>query len=344
MNHKQQNPSRLNTFSFQLAVLALLFSTVQSPAHGWNADEPAVKQQPAAKSAAPAPAGDLPAADQILSELRDRLQNLESLQCDLHQTALINGVSIISAGRYTQAAENRVRLQLMLFPAAPFTVQSKQDMQLDTNPIAPAADTARGSLLQVSDGTVLHTEWKNGESVVVTRRTIADILEAAEDIENYDASAVLADLGVGGLRSLIARLQDTMTFAPVKELTVNDRRILQVTGSWNDRVRKEIFQLPENTFVHELPWIPEYVQVFVDAETNLPRRIQFLKHSTDATQKIARPLLTLDLRKIEINGQIDDQLFAYRAPEGAAEEDQTEALIRSIKGEPLPQAPQQSPQ
>lgn len=344
MNHKQQNPSRLNSLSRQLTVLALLCGSLNPSASAQNAADPAVATQPAAGSAPSAATTDLPAADQILSQLRERLESLENLQCDLHQTALINGVSIVSAGRYAEASGNRVRLQLMLFPTAPFTVQTKEDTRLEADPKTPAEESARGSLLQVSDGTVLHTEWKNGAAVQVTRRTIADILAAAESVEDYAASAVLADLGVGGMRALIARLQDTMTFAPVKELTVNDRQILQVTGRWSDRVRREIFQLPEDGFVDSRPWVPEYVQVFVDAETRLPRRIQFLKHSLNPSQKIARPLLTLDLRKIEINGQIDEQLFSYRPPEGAAEEDQTEAVIRSIKGDPQPAASPADPQ
>ena len=129
-----------------------------------------------------------------------------------------------------------------------------------------------------------------------------------------------------------------MTLVPVKVVKAGDRSILEVTGRWSDRVRKEVFQLPEGTFVDSRPHIPEYVRVYVDQETMLLRRIQFLKHSLDATQKMARPLLTLDLRNLKVNEPVDGALFSYTPPEKTPAEDQTEAVIKAIQASVAPAA------
>ena len=78
--------------------------------------------------------------------------------------------------------------------------------------------------------------------------------------------------------------------------------------------------------------------MFVDRETMLLRRIQFWKRSIDPTQKVARPLLTLDLRNLKLNEPVDASVFAFTPPENAAEEDQTEAVIQAIKQSLTPPA------
>lgn len=346
MNHKHQNRFNPSLALRRVSRPVMLCLTLPGLLAAIPVDEEtATTAAPAETAAETVSAADLPAAQDVLTKLRDRLENLGSLQCDLHQTAVISAIKVVSAGRYAEASGNRVRLQMMMFPMNTFGAADGDALNVENDPQIPDAETARGSLLQVSDGSVVYTEWRNGEEPAsVTRRTLADVVTAAEKVENYAASAVLADMGVGGLRSLIARLQDTMAFAPVSELIVNDRKVLQITGRWNDRVRREIFQLPEDVFVDARPWVPEYVRIYVDAESSLPRRIQFLKHSLDATQKLARPLLTLDLRNIRVNEQVADDLFSYRAPEGAREEDVTEALIRSIEAASQRPAPQNPPQ
>jgi hypothetical protein len=184
----------------------------------------------------------------------------------------------------------------------------------------------------VSDGTILSTSWKNGETHRVTRRNIRDILAAAEASSSYDPKNAAMDLGVGGLRGLISRLQTTMEFAPVKSLKVGERRVFEVTGRWNEKVRKEIFRIPEGSLVDPRPQVPEYVRVYVDAETMLPRRIQFLKRSMNATEKMVRPMITLDLRNLVINEPVEDQTFVFQAPkENLPEEDQTEQVIEMIQ-------------
>ena len=240
-------------------------------------------------------------------------------------------MKLTAFGRYLEASGNRVNLKYFIFP---MTGQKQEDvaaLALDA-PVAEIKEADnRGELTQVSDGNVLYTMWKNGETPSVTRRNIRDILAAAQATTSYDPKNAAMDLGVGGLRGLVSRLQTTMEFAPVKSVKVADREFLEVTGRWNAKVRNEIFKIPADTIVDPRPQVPEYVRVYVDAQTMLPRRIQYLKRSMDPTQKVVRPMITLDFRNLVINETVDDSMFTFTAPENVKEEDGTQMVIQLIQ-------------
>ena len=282
-----------------------------------------------AKAAVPIP--NLPAADEILTQLRTKLEGLDSLRCELHQTSLISGMKLTARGKYLEASGNRVNLEFMIFPMVAEKADDAKLLALDAD-AAPVDETQnRGILNQVSDGSVLSTLWKNGDMQRVSRRDITSILAAAEATKAYDIKNAAMDLGVGGLRGLVSRLQTTMEFAPVKSITVGERKVYEVTGRWSERIRKEVFKVPEGSVVDPRPHVPEYTRVYVDAETMLPRRIQFLKRSMDPTAKMVRPLITLDFRNLVINEPVDDQAFVFKTPEKAVEVDETENVIQMIQ-------------
>jgi len=348
MNHKAQNPPKPSVLSilcgFRTAGVGLLLS-----AAAVLADEKAASQDPPAAPAVATPAAQevpaaapaLPSADEVLNQARSRLEELESLTCELQQTASLAGIKLVAKGNYTEAFGNRVHLAYQIYPMSPIKAADAPAMSLEAPALEFNPEDTRGELLQVSDGNAVYTQWKNGDSIRVNRRNLRDIQAAAATVPGYEPGSVAMDLGVGGLRSLLSRLQASMTFVPVKLVKAGDRSLLEVTGRWSDRVRKEIFQLPEGTFVDSRPHVPEYVRVYVDQETMLLRRIQFLKHSLDPTQKLARPLLTLDLRNLKVNQPVDAAMFSYTPPEKTPAEDITESVISAIKASL--QAPAQAP-
>jgi len=347
MNHKPQTLPGLPTLAALAAVclsaagltlnVSAAFATGPRPVASSAADEskPATDSPAPADQepnpAAPAESAGLPAADEILTQLRARLEGLDSLKCELQQTSTIAGMKLTAVGKYVEASGNRVSLQYVIYPMSPETVDDAKQLALDAAPQTFDESRNRGVLIQVSDGTVLLTSWKNGDAQRVTRRNIRDILTAAEATKTYDPKNAAMDLGVGGLRGLISRLQASMEFAPVKSLTVGERQVFEVTGRWNERIKKDVFKVPEGTLVDPRPQVPEYVRVYVDAETMLPRRIQFLKRSMNPAEKMVRPLITLDLRNVVLNEAVDDQTFKFTAPENVPEEDQTEQVIQLIQ-------------
>lgn len=341
MNYKPQTFPHFSTRTV-LAGCLLSFGALSLARSAVVADESPAAATPAAKDSqtpaeTPAPAKaavadpNLPGADEILNQLRSKLEGLDSLRCELHQTSLISGMKLTARGKYLEASGNRVNLEFMIFPMVAEKAEDAKQLALDAEPAAVDEAQNRGVLNQVSNGSVLSTLWKNGDMQRVSRRDITTILAAAEATKAYDVKNAAMDLGIGGLRGLVSRLQTTMEFAPVKSITVGDRKVYEVTGRWSERIRKEVFKVPEGSIVDPRPHVPEYTRVYVDAETMLPRRIQFLKRSMDPTAKMVRPLITLDFRNLVINEPVNDEAFVFKTPEKAVEVDETENVIQMIQ-------------
>ena len=341
MNYKPQTFPHFSTRTV-LAGCLLSFGALSLAKSAVVADESPAAATPAATDSqtppeTPTPAKaaaadpNLPAADEILNQLRSKLEGLDSLRCELHQTSLISGMKLVARGKYLEASGNRVNLEYMIFPMVAEKAEDAKQLALDAEPAPVDEAQNRGVLNQVSNGSVLSTLWKNGDMQRVSRRDITTILAAAEATKAYDVKNAAMDLGIGGLRGLVSRLQTTMEFAPVKSITVGDRKVYEVTGRWSERVRKEVFKVPEGSIVDPRPHVPEYTRVYVDAETMLPRRIQFLKRSMDPTAKMVRPLITLDFRNLVINEPVSDEAFVFKTPEKAVEVDETENVVQMIQ-------------
>jgi hypothetical protein len=341
MNYKPQTFPHFSSLTVMAGVLlsigglTLAKSAVFADESPAAATPAAADSQPPAESPTPAKAAvpdpNLPAADEILTQLRTKLEGLDSLRCELHQTSLISGMKLTARGKYLEASGNRVNLEFMIFPMVAEKAEDAKLLALEAEAAPVDEAQNRGILHQVSNGSVLSTFWKNGDMQRVSRRDITTILAAAEATKAYDVKNAALDLGIGGLRGLVSRLQTTMEFAPVKSITVGDRKVYEVTGRWSERIRKEVFKVPEGSIVDPRPHVPEYTRVYVDAETMLPRRIQFLKRSMDPTAKMVRPLITLDFRNLVINEPVDDQAFVFKTPEKAVEVDETENVIQMIQ-------------
>jgi hypothetical protein len=92
-----------------------------------------------------------------------------------------------------------------------------------------------------------------------------------------------------------------------------------------------VFGLRQNVIVDPRPHVPEYVVLYIDAKTLLPRRIEYRKRAPDPAQKFDRPMVILDLRNVVLNENLPDDLFAFSAPEGVKEEDITAETIQAIQ-------------
>lgn len=336
-----------------------------SPDRQTTADPPAdaAASSGADSSADAGAAADPPAdadADSVLRQVTERLDGLDSLSCDLHQTVSFSGMQVVAGGRYVQATGNRFRLEFRLFPASPARPGDAIPASPDGVADAETADggdsdraagatsktdkseaTVRGVLTQVSDGAVLHTYFRNGEEVSVTRRNLRDITAAAEESAAYDRTSALHDLGAGGIKALIARIRNDMEFAPVSTRTDGSTRLLVVTGRWTADAKKRLFDVEDDVEILPAEHIPEYARLLIDAESLLPRRIQYLKRGATAEKKQVRPIVTLDFRRIELNRAVSDETFTFSPPEGVAEEDVTEQTIELIRQ--LGQAPAEGP-
>ena len=310
---------------FAAAVLAL---GSYVPAAGQ--DEAAeASSQTTAEPAAAAKVTDLDAV-QLLEETRNNLESLDSLQCSLHERVDLSDLTFYATGNYSQASGNRMRLEFRMYPIRGLKQTDKAALAIDAAPQDTGKQKPTGSLQQVSNGSNLWTFWQNGDSRRLTRRNIRDVVQAAEESETFDSPAMLKDLGVGGLQTLLARLELGMEFGKVREEMVGDTRLLVLAGRWTAESLKEFFQLQDPTAPLPL-WAPDYVRVYLDADRKLPRRIQYLKKHINPNANQVRPLITVDFRELTVNGELADGLFEFQPPDGVPELDLTEQTVEAIR-------------
>ena len=134
MNHK---PQTLPVFSWSASLLAVIASgslllpfaaaafadekagqADPASATAPTQESPAATEPPAAASQeeqTPA-AENLPKADEILTQVRTKLEGLDSLKCELNQIAMVAGMKLQASGKYVEASGNRVRLQFVMAP------------------------------------------------------------------------------------------------------------------------------------------------------------------------------------------------------------------------------------
>ena len=266
----------------------------------------------------------------VLKSVRDRLESLQYLECDLYEMVHLSDLRFYAVGRYAQASENRVRLEFRIFPIRGMRKGDDASLKLDGEPQDTGRQKPSGELTQISDGNALWSYWVNGDSKRLTRRNIQEILKAAAEAENFERSQMFEDLGAGGLQSLIARLQLGMEFGKVRPQSIGNSRLLVVTGRWTAESLEKYFNIKDP----EAPrpnWMPDFVRVYVDADARLPRRIQYLKRHPDPETKKIRALVTLDFRGMTVSDTFDESQFQFEVPAGQPELDETETTIELIQ-------------
>ena len=269
-------------------------------------------------------------SEDLLASVREKLDAIESLQCEIYETVHLSDQRFYATGTYSQASGNRVRLEYQIFPIRGVRSDDAEHLAIGGPPEDTGKQKPTAEFSQISDGGVLWTLWKNGDKTRLTRRSIREILEAADQAKDFESAQILEDLGTGGLQTLIARLQTGMEFSKVREQTVGDTRLLLLSGRWTDDAREQYFKITDPKAA--MPeWLPDYVRLFVDAEALLPRRIEYLKKHPNPEQKLVRPLIKLDFRKMSINEVLPEDWFVFTAPEGLPEEDLTLVTVEQIK-------------
>lgn len=274
-------------------------------------------------------------ADEVFDRISQKLDDAETLSCDITQSVMLTGQLFQAVGRYAQASGNRMRLEYRIYPTRATNAADKELFDVEFTPEDMSEQKPTGLLERVSDGSVLWTKWKNGPLEQVTRRNISEIVEALSDVPNETSVKSLQSLGVGGLQTLMSQLQVGMDFGEVREMKSDSTNRLVLVGRWNQKTRTDIFKLPEDSKAVLPEYIPDFVRLYVDAEKLLPLRIQYLKKHPE--QSRVRPVVTLDFRNFALNFKLDDEVAAHmfefvrEKDDEVKEVDLTSAVIDSIK-------------
>lgn len=262
-------------------------------------ETPPAEQEPAAEPLDPT---------ETLFNARKALEGYRTLSADLVQTVDLSSTRYVAKGTYRQGEGDRVRVAL------------------EAN-----AGGMKGSVEQICDGTILWTIFRVGEKPRALRRDVRQILDQAGKRGSVVRERMLDDLGLGGLPGLLASIQQTAIPESAERVDADGRAFLVVTGRWNDAVvNRWRAEVPPG---RDLPsYLTEKVELTFEAEHLVPYRVRFLRRE-GAFGDPASPLravVTLDLRKIEVNVPIDPLEFTYLAPDDLEFQDVTGAYIQRI--------------
>ena len=258
-----------------------------------------------------APPPESPEALAVMQEARRTLFDRGSVQAKLRETVRMGGRSFQADGEYFAGRFPKLRLS--------FKINSGD---------------ASAELLEVCDGQILWTvqrlatadDQKPEEQVA--RTVIGDLQEAFEETENIAETSLIAHMGVGGLPSLLAALERSMTLEAMRELEADGSRYTVIQGRWKDRVLNrfklgdEKVQLPE--------YVPDHVRIYFDAETSFPTRILYLKETEPGSRKFTA-LLSLEFLDVVLDAPVSDDLFQYTPAESTQVRDRTRDFLEMIK-------------
>jgi hypothetical protein len=292
-------------------------STADSQTGALQAEKPRTPDPAAAKMAE--------RALHSLQEARTRIESYDSLKADLLETVLIGTRRFQSKGSYLHAQGNRVRLELQV------TLKGADGKPLN------------GSLLEVSNGDVMHSSHQIGEQQQITRRDLKSIFAAIEKYPSIDAELLRAKLGVGGIPALLASLERSFLFTDYKHEAINNSQYIMIGGGWKPSVLKRNRPKDADPDAPLAPYIPDYVRVYFDEKSLFPRRIFYFKK----IENKLHPMMTLDFLNVQQNVPVAARDFDYYRPEDIVPTDITqqliEQIIRSFQAQPQTESPQQNP-
>lgn len=254
----------------------------------------------------------------VLERARENLISLKSLKANVRETVSLGNRRFKAEGAYLQGTDLKLRLE--------FTVRS---------------GGIEGSLLEVCDGTILWTRKRIGDQTTLTRRDVRQILNAAAGGGNIAENILVAELGLGGLPALLASLERSMTFDRIERQEIDGTGFVIVEGGWNDQYRQR-FQANSGAAGQLPDLVPDRVRIYFDAETLIPRRVQYLKARTETS--LERPLVTLDFTDVVIDAPVSDSDFEFVPPEGVYAEDVTNKFIQKLTQPAPASTPPATPQ
>lgn len=249
-------------------------------------------------------------APQVLRDVRDKLESYQSVQADVVETVAVGSRKFTAQGRYLRGSNNRLKLD--------FAVK--------------LGDGDGGSLTQVCNGQLLWTRWQVGKQSQITRRDIREIQRAVQETRNVPNAELLSDLGLGGIRALLAALETSMDFDAVRAIEIDGRKFYVLQGSWKKELMSQLGIANPEADQTLPPHIPDVARVYVEVETLFPRRIMYLKRHPE--KDLVRPMVTLDFTGIQLNAAIDDAEFEYEPPDDVQQIDDTKEYIERLTSPP----------
>lgn len=303
--------------------------------------EPNAAEQPAADVAKTA-------ADE-LSRARELLVKHASIQANIVETVSIFDRSYKAEGRYLQqgvsADDWHLRLELsikvgdssgtltevcdgdVLWTSTlinsgrksrrkekPEKPDNAEDRRTDGKPDAPESEAAR----------------EKSEHALV-RCNVKEILAAARKRGEKTETMLIASLGLGGMPTLLAAIQQDMIFRSVSQATLRDRPVTVIEGTWSDTFLAQFRnpnqpEAPGSALLP--PFVPDSVSISLDRETGFPVRFVYRKKMPN--RDVQRDMLVLDFLDVAIDQPMDKSDFVFVPPTGVQQRELTPLYLERI--------------
>lgn len=242
-----------------------------------------------------------------LSLSRQQLMNARSMTATIQQQGQMVSGRFASQGTYAAGQFPRLRIEMT--------------MELGG---------LTGHRLEVCDGQVLWTERQisglpvdpsdedsTGIETDVVRRDIDLIRDALANSPQTFEHVLAAEIGVGGLPSLLAGLQSAFEF---RAKATEDQSVILV-GRWNADARDRL------NLSGASPRVPTEVEIRIDPSSPVPEQISYIRSNGETRQE----LLSIRFSDVRIGGPIDDRLFAYSPPDGIDVTNQTLKVVERVE-------------
>lgn len=311
IRHNPNRPQTLLRLTIVAAVCSVVAVSTYLPAGfvSGKADDAAEKKAEADSTPSP--------AAEFLQRIRLELPKHQSIKAELAQSVSLGDQQFKITGQYVSSGM-KMRLK--------YTVVPEQGTD--------------GEMLEVCDGKELWTVMTLPGSKAlppskrVTHRNIQQIRAAvAAQARNPANSIVNLDLGLGGLTSLLASLQNSMEFDAMKEdeFEGHSRTILQ--GRWKKELLKDFPKDKDDA----LPaYLPDLVRLYVDSRTLFPEKVLYLKKIPG--KKTFKSLVSLEFRDVEFDQPVDEKEFIF-VPDGTDVEDVTKQYLERLTNAATPAGP-----
>ena len=172
---------------------------------------------------------------------------------------------------------------------------------------------------------------KPKEDILLTRRDISQIIKSIGNSESSEAIQV-ADLGLGGIPSILASLNRTFWFVEVTDDKWKGKPVKSLEGYLNIERIRGVFKTGLASKAKELePLVPERARLQLDAETLFPVRIIYLRQLDAAGTKFMTQM-TMEFTDVILDRPLEStEIFTLNAPPGVNERDETTEYENYLK-------------
>lgn len=323
---------RLAAFQTEPAAQQPVATDSTAPPAGQPAADPNAPDNPQASPTPPVEPPPDPAivakAEQLLREARDRLYACKSVRANFTEHASIGGRKFTAKGTY--------------LAGLPFPPALRLEYRIRVG-------DSEGVLIEVSDGNVLRTSKEirpvdpNSKDPVIsqwTRKDISQILKAADSPDLPDEAILQAELSLGGIPTLLASLERSVTFDTYREQTWQGQPAILIEGRWRQDFMQRVAQGFGGQLQSVANLLPDRVRIYFDPQTLFPTRILYRKRISLSPPAYV-PLMSIEFSDIRLNEPVDAQEFRYIPPKGVDEVDETPLYLNMIQK--MKAAQQQAP-